>query len=94
MTEAIEFTRQWLTEHYASWVEAAREDEEELEEVYGKERWEEATLKEMCQELHQIIYDELDEGIIELAKYFTKLGRKEGSEEVVEMFGSTEEHSH
>ncbi len=95
MTEAIEFTRQWLIEHYASWVHVAGEEhEEDLDSYYGKEHWEKTTLKELCEELHQIIYDEQDEGIIDLAKYFTQLGEKEGKEEILTMFGRTSEHSH
>ena len=94
MSEAIKFTRQWLTEHYEPWIQNAKEDEEELEESYGKKHWDESTLEWLCKEIHQIIYDECADGIIAVAKYFVELGRKEGSGEVLEMFSHTEEHSH
>ena len=96
-TEAITYTRKWLTENYkelAKYWEENYSDEPDEGKYYSKEHWDKASLKELCQELHQIIYDEQGEGIIALAGYFVGMGAREGQEEVLRIFGSTSEHSH
>lgn len=95
--EAITFTREWLTEHYKELARQWEEnysDEPDEGKYYSKERWDKASLKELCQELHQIIYDEQNYGIIALAEYFTQLAHKVDFEQVLAMFSSTTEHSH
>ena len=92
---AVDFLREWLISHY-DWVNDIEDDEEREEELayYGTARWRTASLKEMCQELHQIIWDEEHEGVIAVAGYFVKIGKYPDAEEVYNMFSSTREHSH
>ena len=91
---SIKYTARWLTTHYEVLVKDAEDKDPDIVEYYSAEHWDKATLKELCEELHQIIYDEERDGIIALAGYFTELGTHEGHEEVLKMFGKTTEHSH
>jgi len=94
MDDAITSLRNFLNNFYKPLVDDAMGKDEDIVEWFGTNHWNSANLTELCEELHQIIYDYGRDELIEIVKLFMDISGMEFVNEVFEVFSKTEEHSH
>jgi thioredoxin-like negative regulator of GroEL len=98
MSTAREKVEEFLTKHY-SYMEAIDmipEEKQDLLSHYNAEHWKKATVKELAEELHQIIWDSENDPtvMLQIAELLVSAKDLEGGQDIWNAFRTTTEHSH
>jgi len=99
MSKARAKVEEFLTQHY-KYLETApfesKEEQAELLSYFNAKHWAGVSIKELAEELHQILWDSDNDSdiLLQIVELLASVKNLEGGKEVWQKFKTTREHSH
>ena len=91
-SDAIIFTREWVTKQYAWLVKEYKDNDPEYVKHYDKEHWNSVPIDELCCEVHQIMWEQGWDRQ-QVFQFIDKLMKYEGWKLVFKFLTITTNHS-